>query len=269
MTSEGEFRVDIQDNVAWGTFNRPKSLNAFTFEMREEIIRHLDRIERDPAVRCMVLRGAGKHFMAGGDVKSFVAAFERPAEERRAHFEAACHAMHPIVYRMRRMPKPVIASVRGACAGLGLSLVLASDLAICAESAFFTAAYTKIGTTPDGGATYFLPRTVGMKQAMAIALLSDRFDAATAQRLGVVNWVVPDADLDVETAAIAGRLARGAASAVARTKALLTQSLSNDLEAHLQAEAVSFGACAASDEMAEGVSAFVEKREPRFDGEQQ
>ncbi|MBZ8134791.1 enoyl-CoA hydratase/isomerase family protein [Afifella sp. IM 167] len=263
-TEAAHFHAEIRDGTAWAVFNRPRSLNAFSFQMREEIIRFLGEVEHDPKVRCVVLSGAGDHFMAGGDVKSFTEQFDQSPAERRAHFEAACHAMHPIIYRLRRLPKPVVASVRGACAGLGLSLVLASDLAIAAEKAFFTLAYARIGTTPDGGASYFLPRTVGMKRAMEIALLSDRFDAQKALQFGILNWVVPDADLEKETIALAGRLSRSAPHAVARTKALLADALSRDLEAHLQAEAVSFGACAATSEMAEGVAAFLEKRDPQF-----
>ena len=120
------------------------------------------------------------------------------ADARRTHFESTCHAIIPIIYLIRRMPKPVLVSVSGACAGLGFSLVLASDLAIAADNAFFTSAYTKIGASPDGGSTYFLPLTLGMKRAMELALLSDRIEANDAERLGVVNRVVPAAELAQE-----------------------------------------------------------------------
>jgi 2-(1,2-epoxy-1,2-dihydrophenyl)acetyl-CoA isomerase len=172
--------------------------------------------------------------------------------------------MHPIVYLMRRLKKPVVASVEGACAGLGMSLVLASDLAIASETATFTLAYVKIGTTPDGGASFFLPRTVGMKRAMEIALLSDRLDAAAAERLGIVNRVVAADQIEAETQALARRLADGATQAIGRTKALLSSALGHDLETHLQLEGMNFAASTLTGDMVEGVSAFVEKRRPKF-----
>ena len=264
MSDACDFVGEIRSGIAWGRFNRPDALNAFSDEMRDTMIAFLLRIEHDPAVRCVVLQGTGKHFMAGGDVKSFVSQFERAAEERRAHFEATCHKMHPIIYLLRRMRKPVISSVSGACAGLGLSLVLASDLTIAAENSFFTLAYIKLATTPDGGSSFFLPRIVGLKKAMEIALLGDRFDAAQAERLGIVNWLVPADRLAEETEKLARRLADGPTEAIGRTKALLSASFSNELESHLQAEGISFSLCATTEAMNEGVKAFVEKRPPVF-----
>ena len=264
---KADFVGEIANGVAWATLNRPESLNAFSFQMRDELVRFLLRIEHDPQVRCVVLRGAGGNFMAGGDVKAFTAQLALPDDERRALFEAMCHAMHPIIYLMRRLPKPVIASVEGACAGLGMSLVLASDLALAADNCVFTLAYVKIGTTPDGGASFFLPRTVGMKRAMEIALLSDRLDAAAAERLGIVNRVMPLDRLAAETQALATRLASGATQAIGRTKLLLSSALTHDLEAHLQLEALNFAACTVTGDMVEGVTAFVEKRRPKFNNQ--
>jgi 2-(1,2-epoxy-1,2-dihydrophenyl)acetyl-CoA isomerase len=266
MTEPGEahFVGTIEDGVAWATLNRPQSLNAFSIEMRDSLIRFLMRIEHDPQVRCVVLRGAGANFMAGGDVKTFTTQLAQSPADRQALFEMLCHGMHPIIYLIRRLPQPVVASIAGACAGLGLSLVLASDLAIASHDAFFTLAYAKIGTTPDGGASFFLPRIVGMKRAMEIALLNDRLNAETAERLGIINRVVPSERLADETKSLAARLAASAPQAIARTKSLLSGAFSRDLEAHLQLEALSFAACAATSDMVEGVTAFVEKRKPKF-----
>jgi 2-(1,2-epoxy-1,2-dihydrophenyl)acetyl-CoA isomerase len=261
---ERHFVGEIANGIAWATLNRPKQLNAFSDQMRDDFIAFLTNIEHDPSVRCVVLRGAGNHFMAGGDIKSFTEHMASDPAARRAHFESTCHAMHPIIYLLRRMPKPVLASVNGACAGLGFSLVLASDLAIAADKAFFTLAYTKLGTSPDGGSTYFLPRALGMKRAMELALLSDRIEASEAGRLGVVNRVVPAAELAHETTKLAERLANGATHAIARTKLLLNQSLASSLESQLQAEGIGFGSCAATSDMVEGVNAFLEKRAPEF-----
>jgi 2-(1,2-epoxy-1,2-dihydrophenyl)acetyl-CoA isomerase len=265
MSAERDFVGTIdKEGIAWGRFNRPDALNAFSDQMRDDMIAFLLRIENDPKVRCLVLQGTGKHFMAGGDVKSFVAQFDRTPEERRAHFEAACHKMNQIIYLLRRLPKPVVSSVSGACAGLGLSFVLASDFAIAADNSVFTLAYVKLGTTPDGGATYFLPRLVGMKHAMEIALLGDRFDAAKAEKYGLINSIVPADKLADETKSLAQRLAEGPTHAIGRTKALLNAAPTQDLEAALQAEGVSFGICSATPEMAEGVAAFVAKRPAAF-----
>ncbi len=266
MTADApHFSGRIEDGIAWATLNRPDAMNAFSAEMRDGLIDFLTRAEADPAVRCVVLAGSGENFMAGGDVKSFTADLAQAPELRRSFFERTCHSMHPIIYLMRRMPKPVIASVQGACAGLGVSFVLACDLAIAADNAFFTLAYVKIGTTPDGGASFFLPRTVGMKRAMEIALLSERLDAATAERHGLINRVVPAERLASETRTLAARLASGATQAIGRTKALLSSALSRDLEAHLQQEGLCFAASTVTSDMIEGVNAFVEKRRPKFE----
>jgi 2-(1,2-epoxy-1,2-dihydrophenyl)acetyl-CoA isomerase len=160
------------------------------------------------------------------------------------------------------MDKPVVAAVRGAVAGFGLSLMMSADLVIAAENAYFTLAYSKIALSPDGGATWSLPRHVGLKQAMEIALLGERFDAVRARELGLVNRVVALDQLDAEALKLATRLAAGPAAALARTKALLNQSFDHTLEAQLLAEQRCFAACAADPDFSEGLAAFFEKRSP-------
>jgi len=261
-----DFEGRIVDGIAWATLNRPDSMNAYSDEMQELFTAFLRRIEHDPSVRCVVLSGAGDNFMAGGDIKSFIGNFERAPEERRFFFEATCQRMNPIIMLLRRLPKPVIASVRGACAGLGVSFMLASDLAIVADNAFFSLAYSRIGATPDGGATYFLPHTIGMKRATELLLLSERIDAKTAGEYGMINRIVPLDALEAETEKLARKIADGATIALARTKALLVQAEGDALERQLQAEAVNFAACTVSADMTEGINAFVEKRRPVFKG---
>lgn len=253
--------------VATLTLNRPQALNALSHAMGRGLRANLARLERDASIRCVVIQGAGDHFMAGGDVKNFADSLALAPEERRRQFEDYIHELHPTMVIMRRMRKPVIASVRGAAAGFGLSLSMACDLTIAAESSYFTLAYVNIGTSPDGSGSYFLPRLVGIKKAMEIALLGDRFDAQTAKDLGIVNFVVPDADLSAATDQLARRLAAGPTHAIGNTKRLLNASLGNSLETQLQLEAESFADCTTTRDMAEGIMAFVEKRKPNFKGE--
>ncbi len=263
-----DLQTEVDGPIAYGTFNRPEARNALSGDMRQQMFEFLKQVEHDSAVRCVVFRGAGEHFMAGGDVKRFAEIVrESSAQQRREQFEARIHALHPLVFLMRRLRKPIVASVQGATAGFGLSFVLACDLAIAADDAFFMPGYIRIGANPDGSGTYFLPRTVGMKKAMEILMLGDRFDAATASRLGIVNRVVPVDDLAAETQELAQRLASGPTHAIANTKELLNASLGNTLETQLASEAVSFSECAATDDWAEGVTAFAEKRKPVFRGE--
>lgn len=259
--------VDIRDGVAWITLNRPDSLNALDPEMREAFPRVLVELEKDDAVRCVVLRGAGRAFLAGGDVKVMYEAIQTLSAEER--YERRLHSMHVTDYRilaLRRMPKPVIACVHGACAGAGVSLVGASDLAIAADDSVFSFAFSRIGLSPDGGSSYFLPRMMGMKKAFELAYLSDRFDAATAKEIGLVNFVVPADQLASETEKLAGRIASGATQAYAKIKKLFNASLHNSLEAQLRLETLYMAECTTTEDHVEGVTAFVEKRKPVFKG---
>jgi 2-(1,2-epoxy-1,2-dihydrophenyl)acetyl-CoA isomerase len=183
--------TSIDGGVATITMNRPRALNALNAELNDALCDAVARVEFDPAVRAVVIRGAGVGFMAGGDLKWFSANLDKDKATMRREFERFVNTVHPLVVSLRRMPKPVIASVHGAVAGFGVSLMLACDLVIAADSSFFTLAYCNIGTSPDGGSTFALPRALGMKKAMEIALLGDRFDSAEALRLGLINWVVP------------------------------------------------------------------------------
>lgn len=259
--------LDIADGIATVTLNRPQAMNALNLDMVEGLYAAFSRCEEDAGVRCVVLKGAGGVFMGGGDVKMFAALLNEPDRSLRAFFERMIHQVHESVLVLRRMPKPVIASVRGPAAGFGLSLVLASDLALASDDALFTLAYCHLGTSPDGGSTFHLPRAVGTKKAMELALLGDRFGAAEAERLGLVNRMVPAAELEAETAKLARRLASGPTLAYARTKALLNESFERPLEKQLQAETESFARSASGRDFAEGVAAFIGKRPPQFRGE--
>jgi len=255
-----------QDGITTMIFNRPEARNALSIEMRSMLSDALHDAENDSSVRCVVLKGQGEHFLAGGDVKGMAETLEQSTEELRKHFVLRLHNLHPIMFAMRRMPKPVIASVQGAAAGAGASIALASDLVIASEDAFFTLAYCRIGTSPDGSATFQLPRTVGIKKAMEITLLGDRFTAQTAKEWGLINFVVPTAGLEEETDKLARRLANGPTYVYGKSKALLYRSMESQFESQLQAEAESFADCTSRADFREGVTAFVEKRKPNFTG---
>ncbi|MGH6662877.1 MAG: enoyl-CoA hydratase-related protein [Rhodospirillales bacterium] len=261
-------RVDSKAGVCRITLNRPKSLNALNPDMARALNQAAKAIRADDRVRVVIIAGAGDHFMAGGDVKGFKAFFEGKPDEKaiRAHFDEMLGVVHGFIADIREMPKPVVAAVRGAVAGAGVSLMLAADLVLAADDAFFTLAYSHLGTVPDAGSSYALPRTVGLKRAFEIALLGDRFDARTALAHGMVNRLVPAAQLEAEVENLAKRLADGPRVAYARTKALLNGSFSRTLKQQLDAESAAFADCAATRDFAEGVTAFVEKRSPRFIG---
>ncbi len=259
--------VSVKDGIATLTMNRPEARNALSMEMRAMLADTLHDIEHDDTIRCVVLTGAGDHFMAGGDVKGMGDSIKKTPDEIRKEFVLRIHDLHPIMFAMRRMPKPIIASCRGAAAGAGVSMALACDLIIASDDAFFTLAYCRIGTSPDGSASFHLPRAVGIKKAMEIALLGDRFDAEEAKAIGMINYVVPAAELESETQKLATRLANGPTHVYGNTKALLYRSLESEFESQLQAEAESFADCASRKDFHEGVTAFIEKRDPVFTGE--
>lgn len=256
-------RYAVGDGIATLTFNRPTVMNALDAATLREFRAACERAAGDRSARVIVLCGAGPAFVAGGDV----ALFRNRLAELPQRVPELAGELHRGILALRRAPQPVIAAVHGAVAGAGISIMLACDLVLAAEGTQFALAYSRIGASPDGGATWFLPRLAGYQQAMELLLLADAVDAAAMQRLGVVNRVVAADQLATETDRLARRLAAGPAQAYAETKALVNRGLNAGLAAQLDAEALAFARCAATRDFAEGVAAFVEKRQPLFNGE--
>lgn len=259
-----EVIYEKENSIAWITLNRPDVLNALSPAMAKDLHVLMEDIKAQKDIRCVVIRGSGKGFMAGGDIEFFHSMLPELSAGNTEKLKPLFKHVHGIVNCIRMLPIPVIAGVHGAAAGLGLSLVAACDLAVAAQDTQFTLAYCHIGTSPDGASTYFLPRLMGIKQAMEMALLGERFDAERALSLGLINQVVPAQDLNAKVSAWAERIARGPTLAYGKTKHLLYASLDHDFFEQIRLEEESFAQCAQSVDFAEGITAFVQKRKPEF-----
>ena len=257
--------VERDGRIATLVLNRPQALNTLDVPMMDALVDAAAEVARDDAMRVVVVRGAGKHFMAGGDINTFAEMLEGDPAERQARFRRLITRLHSAIEAFHRMPHPVVGQVHGAVAGFGLSLMNACDIVVAADNAYFASAYRAIALTPDGGGSYALPRAVGMRRAMEIMLLNERFSADQALEWGLVNRVVPLADLDATVAAICRSLVDGPVTAIRNTKRLLRESLSRSLSEQLDAEAASFGECASRPDFAEGIAAFLQKRPAKFE----
>lgn len=251
QSAEAPVLVARDGAVATVTLNRPAKLNPLEGTLLTALGAALDEVEADPAVAVVVLRGAGKAFVAGGDLE--VLHSDGPdAWHLVARFQDA-------IRQISSMGKPVLASLHGAVAGGGFSLALACDLAIAGDDMRMIYAYSKIAATCDGGLSYRLPRMVGTRKALELALIGDAVDAAEALRLGLVNWVVPAAALEAETARIARRLAKLPPDVCRQTKALFRQSWARDLDEQLKAEVESFRTICALPTFRQAIASFLAK----------
>jgi 2-(1,2-epoxy-1,2-dihydrophenyl)acetyl-CoA isomerase len=244
--------------------NRPERLNAIDGELIEALIEALREAQERDAVRCVVLQGTGRAFSTGQDLAAYVRL--RESGEKTSVREYLAAGYNVVTARLRSLEKPVIASVRGMAAGAGLSLALACDVRIAAEDAQFTLGFSKIGLIPDGGASLMLPLIVGLGRAFELAYASDRIDAHEALRIGLVNRVVPSADLESAVAAFAAMLLERPARGLALTKRAFNRALLPSLAAWLEEEADLQEQASQSEDHREGILAFVEKRTPVFTG---
>jgi 2-(1,2-epoxy-1,2-dihydrophenyl)acetyl-CoA isomerase len=252
--------------VATITFNRPEKANALDIKWLAPMTDFLRDVEHDATVRCVLLRGNGKHFMAGGDLEIVQAFVSQPPERRAALAEQPIHEYNVMARVMRRLGKPIVASVQGGVAGAAVGLVAACDLVIAADNAFFFVAHVLHGGSNDGLTTYFLPRQIGVRKTLELALLGERITAAQAHDLGIVNFVTPAAELEPETQKLVARLVAGPTRAYGLIKTLVDSSFGNSLEEQGRLEAETYGRAAMTEDLVEGIGAFLGKRTAQFRG---
>jgi 2-(1,2-epoxy-1,2-dihydrophenyl)acetyl-CoA isomerase len=243
--------------------NRPDRLNALNNELAMAVNDALGRIAEDASVAVVVISGAGRAFCAGGDLGAMAASRQKGTMH---DLEPLLRAGMQMVLNMRTMPQPVIAAVNGAAAGAGMNVALAADIRIASEEATFGQNFGKVGLFPDFGGTYFLPQLVGPAKAAELFYTGEMIDAKTALRLGIVNHVVPAAQLEAEVKALAQRIARGPLMAIRAVKKALFASQAKELAHALNNEVEEQIRCYLSEDCTEGITAFFEKRPPKFQG---
>jgi 2-(1,2-epoxy-1,2-dihydrophenyl)acetyl-CoA isomerase len=258
-----EVLLTREGGTATVTLNRPDRMNAWGKALGIALLDAVREVAEDEAVRAVVIRGAGRAFCSGADLKD---GFE-PGPDGRPDLQSALHERyHPVIGLLREMPKPVLAAVHGPAAGVGVSLALACDLIAAAESAYFLLAFVNIGLMPDGGSTGLVPARVGAARAAEMAMLGERVAASEALNWGLINRVWLDEEFDGHVAALAGRLAQGPTRAYAASKRALNAWAYPRLNEQLELEAALQQELAASDDWLEGVGAFLQKRPAAFQG---
>ena len=257
--SESPLQSGRDGAVATLRFNRPAALNAIDVPMAEALLAAVQQLQADDSVRAVLLSGAGRGFMAGGDLATLQA-------DPVGGSAALLKPLNAALTVLNAMNAPLIAQVHGVAAGAGLSLMLQADFVLAAEGTRFNLAYVNIGASCDVGASWALPRLVGLRRALEIAMLGEMFDAAAAERMGLINRVVPAAALEAEALAFARRLAQGPTVALGRLRRLMRTSFERDLAGQLDAESAAFRECASSDDFKIGIDAFFAKTKPAFTG---
>lgn len=253
----------LAEGVATITLNRPETYNALNRQLGEELVQAVEKCADDPTVRAVILTGAGRAFCSGGDLK---AARDYLGKNPSHYFRDLTKLLHRLISDIRHLPRPVIAAVNGAAGGAGFSLAMACDLRIAAEGARFRQAYTSNGLAPDGGWTTFVPLLAGLGRANEMLYLDPVIDAGQALAYGLVNAVVPDADLARTALDWATKLASGPTRSFAQAKALINASFLAGLEAQMERERQAITACGGTEDFREALTAFFEKRPPAFRG---
>lgn len=263
MSSYETIQWEQSGGIGRITLNRPQSLNAWTTEFGVELSQAVNEDAADPSVRAVLVTGAGRGFSSGADLKE---GFE-PADDGMPNIEKRLHEVyHPIIVGIRELEKPVVAAVNGPAVGIGLSLALACDLILAAESAYFSLAFVNIGLMPDGGSTLFVPARIGKARAFQMAMLGEKVGSQKALEWGLINAVYADDKLMDEANALVEKLAAGPTRSYAGTKKAYNQVLYPDMAGQLNLEAELQHALGRTKDFLEGASAFVEKRQPDFTG---
>ena len=264
MSEENTLLFEKKDGYAVITMNRPDRLNAFNDELTFKLQDALKEAEKDPEVRALVLTGAGRGFCSGQDLQN--RDFSDNSKERPSLGDSIRLRYNPIVLKLRRMEKPVIAAINGVAAGAGASLAFACDIRIASETANFVQSFTKVGLVPDSGATFILPRLIGLTKAFELMITADKIDAKQALELGLINKVVPPDEVMNTALEWASKLAKGPTKAFGLTKRAVNKAVFPDLEELLENEAYLQEIAGRSDDFQEGVKAFIEKRQPAYSG---
>lgn len=260
--AEKDLLVEVEKGIAIITLNRPAKFNAINDEMSVQLHKVVQDMRFDDGVKVIVITGSGSGFCSGIDLGSRAPGITQPNKKR-------WETISPIGYQLlplARLEKPTVAAINGVAAGLGLSLALACDLRIASEAARFTAAWVKRGLVPDGGATYFLTRILGIEKALEMMVTGDIIDATEAQRIGLVSRVVPHNDLIKVVKEIADRIASGPSVAIELIKKAAYKAIDNSLESQLDFETYAQNLCRNTQDYHEGIQAFMEKRTPNFRG---
>jgi 2-(1,2-epoxy-1,2-dihydrophenyl)acetyl-CoA isomerase len=258
--------VHRRGHAATIELNRPESMNAWNKQLGVDLLAAVEQVAADDDLRAVCVTGAGRAFSSGADLKDMSSREELTPEGRPDVYKVLTERYHPIITGLRTMPKPVLAAVNGPAVGIGLSLALAADLIVARESAYFLLAFVNIGLTPDGGSSLFVPERIGFTRAAEMAMLGERVPAPRAAEWGLINRVFPDDAFAAESEALLDRLAAGATASHAGTKRQLNAWLFERMDAQLELEAQIQREMAGSDDFLEGVSAFLQKRGPRFRG---
>jgi 2-(1,2-epoxy-1,2-dihydrophenyl)acetyl-CoA isomerase len=256
--------VERRGGVTWITLNRPDVRNAINAEMREELLDAVDQAASDDEVRCLVLTGAGQGFCTGADISSTA---RDPSKRKAGSVRETIRSGTQRLFRaLWELEKPTIAAVNGVAAGFGCHLAFACDLIVASQDARFIEVFARRGIVPDGGGAYILPRLIGLARAKEMVYFADSWSAADAERIGLVNRVVAPDDLEKATTEWAERLAAGPTRALGLAKRLLNRSLESTLETSLEEEALAQELITNTDDIREGMTAFAERRDPRFTG---
>jgi enoyl-CoA hydratase/carnithine racemase len=259
-------RIDVEDDIGTLTLDRPKVLNAMSPELIGELVTAAAWLADRARLRALIVTGAGRAFSAGGDVTWFKRGLEESGEFLSADVRRGAEVLHQAIVDFRRIPYPVIGAVNGVAAGAGFSLTLMCDTRIASEDAAFVCAYGRIGASPDGGMTYFLPRVVGPARALELLLNDPLMSAAQARDEGIVAEVVPADELMDVARERAAELAKRAPHYVRMSKLLVSRSLENTLADHLQLERHGIADSMATEDLREGVTAFLDGRQATFSG---